>query len=317
MPLRFDPLPIILLISICPKEGPTMKASVRFTFFSVCAAAALCTASSYAQEAEFSRPPNVMVIGREYTKPGKGGSLHAKSESAFVRAMAAAKWPVNYIAMDSVTGVNRTLFVTGYDSFAAWEKDSADQGKNAALSAANDHASATDGELLASTDLSAFSFRPELSAPGSDVELANMRYFDISMYKLKSGHAKEWDELVKIYLDGYKKAAPEVNWATYEAMYGANSGGEFLIIQPLKSLSEVDKGFGDSKKFADAIGASGMKRLAELNASCVESMQENLFHFNPKMSYPSEHFKTVDAAFWAPKPTVASKPVAAASAKPQ
>ena len=258
-----------------------------------------------------------MVIGREYTKPGKGGAPHAKSESAFVRAMALAKWPVNYIAMDSMTGVNRSLFITGYDSFAAWEKDSADQGKNTTLSAANDRAWATDGELLASTDLGAFSFRPDLSAPGSDMEIANMRYFDITVYKVKPGHGKEWDDLVKIVLDGYKKAAPEVTWATYESMYGANNGGEFLVIQPLKSLSEVDRGLGDGKKFADAIGEAGMKRLAELNAECVESMQANLFHFNPMMSYPSEHFKTVDAAFWAPKPSAAPKPAAAAPAKPQ
>ena len=294
-----------------------MKASIRFTLFSVCAAATLSAACSYAQDTEFSRPPKVMVIGREYTKPGKGGTPHAKSESAFVRAMAAAKWPVNYIAMDSMTGVNRSLFITGYDSFAAWEKDSADQGKNTALSAAIDRAWATDGDLLTSTGVSAFSFRPDLSAPGPDMEIANMRYFDIIMYKVKPGHGKEWDDLVKIYLDGYKKAAPEVTWATYEAMYGADNGGEFLVIQPLKSLSEVDKGLGDNKKFTDAIGAAGMKRLAELNAECVESLQENLFHFNPKMSYPSEHFKTVDAAFWAPKPPVAPKPAAAAPAKPQ
>ena len=294
-----------------------MKVSVRVTLFSVCAAAALSAACAYAQDTEFSQPPKVLVISREYTKPGKAGSLHTKSELAFVRAMAAAKWPVNYIGMESLTGVNRALFVTGYDSFAAWEKDYADQAKNAALSAANDRAWATDGDLLASTDSSAFAFRPEMSAPGSDVELANMRYFDITIFKIKPGHGKQWDELAKLYVEGYKKAAPDVNWATYEAMYGVNSGGEFLVIQPLKSLSEVDKGFGDSKKFADAVGASGLKHLAELTAECIESTQENLFHFNPKMSYPSEHFKTVDGAFWAPKPPAAPKPAAAAPSKPQ
>ena len=288
-----------------------MKPSIRLTLVSVCAAAALSVACSFAQESEFSQPPKVMVIGREYTKPGKGGTLHAKSESAFVRAMAAAKWPVNYIGMDSVTGVNRSLFVTGYDSFAAWEKDYADQGKNAALSSANDRAWVADGDLLTSTDLGAFVFRPDLSVPGANIEIANMRYFDIAVYKIKPGHAKDWEDLAKIYMDGYQKAAPEVNWATYEALYGANSGGEFLVIQPLKSLSEVDKGFGDSKKFGDAIGPSGMKHLAELTTACIESMQENLFHFNPKMSYVSEHFKTIDAAFWAPKPA------AAPAAKPQ
>ena len=287
-----------------------MKASVRFTLFSLCAAAAFSTASSFAQDTEFSNPPKVLVIGREYTKPGKAGTPHEKSESAFVKAMAAAKWPVNYIAMDSMTGVSRALFVTGYDSFAAWEKDNTAQGKNAALSAANDRAWAVDGELLTSTDTGVFAFRPDLSGGGA-LELANMRYFDITMYHVKPGKGKEWVEMNKIYIDGYKKAAPEVSWAGYEAMYGSNSGGEFIIIQPMKSLSEVDKGFGDDKKFLEAIGESGLRRLRELEAECLESQQENLFHFNPKMSYPSDHFKTVDPDFWKPKVAAAPKPAAA------
>jgi hypothetical protein len=287
-----------------------MKGFFRFSLFSLCAAAAMSAACAYAQDSEFSAPPKVLIIDREYTKPGKSGTPHEKTESGFVKAMAAAKWPTNYIAMESLTGVNRALFLFGYDSYDAWERDTAAQSKNAALSAANDRASAVDGELLASTDQSAFSFRPDLSQPG-EVEIAKTRYFDITVYKVKMGRAKEWDELVKIYVEGYKKAAPDVNWATYESMYGANNGGEFLVIQPMKSLAEVDKGFGDNKKFADAIGESGRKKLAELTAACVESTQENIFHFNAKMSYPSEHFKTVDPDFWKPKVVAAPKPATA------
>ncbi len=166
-----------------------MKALVRFSLFSICAAAALSGACSYAQDSEFTAPPKVLVIDREFTKPGKSGTLHEKSESAFVRAMAAAKWPTNYIAMDSMSGVNRALFLFGYASFDAWEKDNAAQAKNAALSAANDRAWLVDGELLTSTDVGVFVFRPELSVPGA-VEIAQMRYFDISVYKVKMGHGK-------------------------------------------------------------------------------------------------------------------------------
>jgi hypothetical protein len=38
-------------------------------------------------------PPNVLVIHREYLKPGKGRQLHERSESAFVHAFADAKSP--------------------------------------------------------------------------------------------------------------------------------------------------------------------------------------------------------------------------------
>ena len=92
-------------------------------------------------------PPKVLVIQREFLKPGKSGSLHEKSESQFVQAFAAAKWPTHYLAMTSMSGRPRALFMLGYPSFAAWEKDNQAQEKNTALSAALDRIGIADGEL--------------------------------------------------------------------------------------------------------------------------------------------------------------------------
>ena len=63
------------------------------------------------------------VIQREYLKPGRAGSMHEKTESAFIRAMTAAKWPTHYFAADSLSGPSRALFFVGYPSFEAMEKD--------------------------------------------------------------------------------------------------------------------------------------------------------------------------------------------------
>jgi hypothetical protein len=57
-----------------------------------------------AQNAQEDGPPNVLVIQREYLKPGKGGMLHERSESAFVRAFANAKSDSHYFALDSLSG---------------------------------------------------------------------------------------------------------------------------------------------------------------------------------------------------------------------
>jgi hypothetical protein len=81
----------------------------------------------FAQDAAPPPPPSVLVIIREYLKPGKGGSLHAKTEGAYVKAMADAKYPTHYFAVDSMTGPTRSLFITGYDNFDAWGKDMAAQ----------------------------------------------------------------------------------------------------------------------------------------------------------------------------------------------
>src|SRR5207302_4172754 len=103
-------------------------------------------------------PPKVLVIDREFMKPGKSGAVHEKSESAFVQAFARAKWPTHYFAANSLTGKNRTLFFIGYDSFEAWEKDNMAQQKNAKLAAALDRAVLAEGDLRSEAASVAFTY---------------------------------------------------------------------------------------------------------------------------------------------------------------
>src|SRR5207249_8173796 len=108
-------------------------------------------------------PPKVLTIFHEFLKPGKNGTTHEKTESAFVQAFSRAKWPTHYLAVDSVSGKPRSLFLTGYDSFEAWEKDSRATQKNATLEAALDRAGLADGELLSEADGGAFAYREDYS----------------------------------------------------------------------------------------------------------------------------------------------------------
>src|SRR5215471_2132922 len=225
----------------------------------VCAGSCLlvgCMAMAVAQE--MPAPPNVLVIQREYLKPGRAGSIHERSESAFVRAMTAAKWPTHYFGMDSMSGPSRSLFIMAYSSFADWEKDNMAEEKNATLSAAIDRASLADGDLLASYDQGVFLYRPEMSLR-SNVDIARSRYFEISSYKVKAGHYKEWEELVKMYKEGYEKI-PGAKWAVFESAYGVDNGGWFLVFNSMKSLAEVDQEYADQKKFVDAMGEEKMKK---------------------------------------------------------
>ncbi len=79
-----------------------------------------------------------------------------------------------------------------------------------------------------------------------------------------------------------------------------DNGGVYVVFNAMKSLAEVDTGFGDSKKFAAQLGEDGMKKLAELSAACIESSQSNLFVFNPKISYPADAWVKADPGFWKP-----------------
>lgn len=248
-------------------------------------------------------PPKVLVITREFIKPGRAGTTHEKSESAFVQAMTNAKWPVHYLAADALTGQMRSLFFTGYESFEAWEKDSLGQQNNAALSAALQKAAYADGDLLSEMGTATFVYRDDLSLR-PDADLPHMRYFEIGRYQVKPGHGKDWERLVKKVMAGYDKM-PDVQWACYEAAYGT-SEGLFLFLTPRKSAAEVDHAFAQGKDFEAAMGEEGMKQLDEMFAATVESSEANLYAFNPRMSYVSQEWIKADADYWAPKAAVAA-----------
>ncbi len=134
-----------------------------------------------------------------------------------------------------------------------------------------------------------------------------MRYFEISQFKVRPGHEKDWSDLVKMYKSGFEKAVPNAHWAVFESMYGTQNGGLYLVFNPMKSLAEVDASLGDSKKFEAAMGEDGMKKVSELTAACVEWSQTNLHQFNPKMSYPADEWIKADPNFWRPTMTAAVK----------
>ena len=255
-------------------------------------------------KSEGMAPPPVLTIFREFVKPGKGGVMHQKAESAFVQASAAAKWPTHYLAVESLSGKPRALFLTGYASFEAWEKDINAAAKNATLSAALDRAAVADGDLLSEADAGAFAYRDEYSLR-SPVDIAHMRYFEISLYHVRPGHHKDWDDILKLVKAAYEKI-PDAHWATYEAVYG-QEGGTYLVFVPMKSASEIDRSHAQGKEFVAAMGEDGMKKLSELEAAAIESSQSNLFAFSPKMSYPEDSWVKADPDFWKPKGAPAAK----------
>jgi hypothetical protein len=228
-------------------------------------------------------PPKVLVIDREYLKPGKSGSQHVITESAFVKAAKEAKWPTHYVAMDSMSGPNRALFLFAYDSLGAWGKDQETQFSNPAFAAATDAASIADGELLSRFEVSAYIYHPEMSLhTGGDISHA--RYWEFTQYRIKVGHDKDWSDLVKIYTDGLA-STPTANWAMYQSQYGENNGGLYVVITPMKTLAEADNSMAEGEKWFMALDPATKKRANDLAAACLDFSQRNIFTVNPKESY--------------------------------
>jgi len=254
-----------------------------------------------AQDKAAMMPPKVLVVSREFTKPGKSGTPHEKTESAFVQAMTRAKSPTHYVAAESLSGRARALFLIGYDSFDAWEKDEQAVQKNSALAAALDRAWAADGELLTETDGATLMFQEELSLR-PEVDIAHTRYFEITLFQVRQGHDKDWSDIVKMVSAAYQKI-PDAHWDTYLSVYGLPDT-TYVIFNPIKSAAEIDRAFAQGKDFEAAMGEEGMKKLSELSAAAIESSQTNLFAINPGMSYPREEWVKADPDFWKPKAAV-------------
>jgi hypothetical protein len=264
-------------------------------------------ASAIAQAQSTTPPPKVLVVTREFVKPGKTGMPHQKTESAFVQAMARAKWPTHYFAMTSLSGESRALFLVGYDSFDAWDRDNHATMNDKTLSAELDRAAVADGELLSSMDQSVWVFNPDLSLNPA-VDIAHMRLMEVDVVQVKPGHHDQAEELCKVYIRGYQNI-PDAHWATYESAYGGADRVAFFI--PMKSGTEIDAGFAQGKNFEAALGKDGMKKLHELEADSLESTMGNLFSFEPAMSYPPDEWVKADPGFWKVKPVpMAKKPEA-------
>jgi hypothetical protein len=271
-----------------------------------------CGCLAVAQEQSGSAIPKVLQITREYTKPGKNGAAHDKSESAFVEAMARSKWPTHYIGMTSLSGKQRALFLTSYQSFAAWQKDGDDELKNAALSGSLERANVADGDLLDSVDQGVFYFREEMSLrPLAD--LSHTRFLDVTVFHVRPGKGKQWEDLGKIAKEAYGKANPEAHWGMFELVYGGENG-TYLLLTARKSLTEVDHEFGMEKQFNAAVGEETLKKMDELFGEAVDSSQSQLFAYNPAMSYVDDSWIKSDPDFWKPAPKLVAKSAGAKAA---
>jgi hypothetical protein len=251
----------------------------------------------HAAKAQENSPPKILVIDVENLKPGKAGSQHEKTESAFVKAMTDAKWQENYLALEALSGPPRSLFFFRYDSLAGLEKERADERNHPELAAALDRAYADDAELLSSMERSIYKFREDLSHKPA-TPIAKMRYMEITRVKLRVGHQPEWEEYLKVLSSTLDKSDPERHIAVYQSAYGWENGGVWLLIIPLSSLEEADRLSAMRDSMNKTMGDADAKRFRELAAAAVDHSQRNLFAFDPEMSYVPDSWVKADPTFW-------------------
>lgn len=260
------------------------------------------------------KPPAVIQLTREWLKPGKAGMMHDKTEAAFVATMNKSKLQGHYVALNSMTGKARALYMTRYPSFEAWENDNKLVEKNPSLAGELDREAVADGELLDGTDTAILGYEEQLSFhPRPD--FSHARYYELTAFKVRPGHDKQFRDLTKMYKDVLEKSGMSVHWGMYSLMYGGDSG-TYISLTHRDSLTEIDKGIAEGKKFVEAAGGEeAAAKMDQQFGEAVESVRAELFTINPRQSYVDEATIKADPDFWKPKAAAPKAPVAA-TAKP-
>ncbi len=249
-------------------------------------------------------PPPLMLFVREEVKPGHGAG-HAATESAWTRALTKGKSADHYIGMSSLTGPSEAWFIMGYTSYADWEAKQSEFDKNPAMKAEVDKVSQQDGDHLNGTRTLLGAWRKDLSY-GPPVEIGKMRYMRIRTFRIKQGQNKAFEEGVKTALAAYEKSHYPASFAFYEINAGTG-GPTYIVLRPMKSLAQMDATAAAEKDFQAALGDDGQKAMQKVFADTVNAVENQLFAFSPKLSFPGPDTIASDPGFWAPKPAKAAK----------
>jgi hypothetical protein len=233
----------------------------------------------------------------EYTKPGKGGLAHDKTESAFVQAVTKANFPINYIAFNALSGKPRAIYLSHFDSYDAMEK--AMKVFEGPAAAEFERLNVADGELLEDSKQLIFSFVPELSYH-SRADISHGRFLEARIVHVRPGHGKEFTELVKMWIAAADKVGSSDHWGAYRVEYGEQVGS-YVFLTSDNSLADIDKSNAEESKYNAVLSESDKVRLRELREAAIDTDRFELYSVNPAQSYVSDEFIKADPDFWKPK----------------
>ena len=275
-----------------------MKFSPVLLGLSLAVACSLPAAAQDASTATSSAPKYLQVIV-EYTKPGKGGLAHDKTEGAFVQAMAKANFPLHYTAFNAISGRARAIYLSPFNSFEEVEK-ATKIFDSPAVGSEFDRINMADGELLDEARVLIFSSDPELSYHSKTPGPKN-RYMEADIVQVKPGHGKDFSDLMKLYMAAFDKAGSSDHWGAYRIEYG-ESLGTYVFLTVSNSEAEIDQRFAEDPKIGKALSDDDKKKIRDLRAASIETERVELYSVNPAQSYATDDYVKADPDFWKPKP---------------
>jgi len=271
-----------------------MRARSRVSLLGAAAVLAAGGAALAAQALPTSQP-NIIQIYREQIKAGHA-MAHKANESGWPEAFAQAGSTDYYLAMESMTGRSEVWFVAPFESYAAVGKSMEQTESDPVLSAALGRLAMADAEHLDGVDVLEAVAVPELSH-GQFPDLNRMRFWEISIWRIRPGHERRFAEAAAAYKQVATKAAPDARWRMYRVTAGLPDAS-YISFSSVVSFGEFDEMMASGNAVMQAASPEVQTLLSSFMAEGAISLVSNKYRLDPSMSYVSAETKATDPAFW-------------------
>ncbi len=285
-----------------------------------CSAAGLSFAlagcpAAFAQPAAVP-PPNILNIETINIKPYADGP-YDRVASEYPALSQELKDPIHFVAMEALTSSPRAIYLSGFDSFEALQKNEEWVPTDAVADTKIDALDARQAEYISDVHHTLWHYRPDLSNNVAGADIPHSHYWEVIVFHMRPGHAEQFEEMTKLYRDAYLKIGQNIPWSSYEGMMGVTDS--YLVLVPMTSLKDMDTGLAHRKDFGAALGDEGKHRMNKLSEENVASVEDNLFMVNPDWSFVEKSWIDADPQYWGGEPATKSarKPVAAAAPAPK
>jgi hypothetical protein len=284
-----------------PALAPRALIVVAFTAHAV---------SAFAQGSLPASQPNYLTIVREEVKLGRAAE-HERIEAGWPAAFEKAKSPDYYLAYVSTTGRNEAWYIIPFDSHKAMGDSMKRESDDAVLSAELKRLQRADADVLNNVTTIQAMARKDLSM-GAFPNIAKTRFVEITIFRVRPGHERGFEEAAKAYGSAARRSAPDASYRVYQVMAGI-PGPTYLVFSSTQSFAEFDRAAQDDMAVMKGATQEERNTLEKFSVEGLVNVETQRFRIDPVMSYVPKETRALDPAFWMPKKPAIAKPTTATS----
>src|SRR5208282_5066122 len=143
-------------------------------------------------------PPNILNIETVNIKP-YADEPYDKVASEYPALSEHLKDPTHVLAMEALTGAPRAIYLTGYDSYEALQKNEEWLLGDAAAGAKFDALDAREAPYISEVHYTIWHYRPDLSNNVAAADIPHSHYWEVIIFHMRPGHVEQFEESTKLY----------------------------------------------------------------------------------------------------------------------